>query len=136
MELTATVWIEPVAIMQPWPEEENRLLVATRPFQLMVIGKLFYSYIFKYRLLFFVALILLVQLWVAFFGSSAIFIILTTALVKIQEKYDPINDRNINKSIGETIYIHFEFVLRTIASQGISLIYTLLWKFEIHSFNV
>jgi len=41
MELTATVWIDPVAIMQPWPEEENRLLVATRPFQLMVIGKLY-----------------------------------------------------------------------------------------------
>ena len=36
MELTMTVWIDPVAIMQPWPEEENRLHVATRPFQLMV----------------------------------------------------------------------------------------------------
>ena len=31
MELTATVWIDPVAI-QPWLEEENRLRVATRPF--------------------------------------------------------------------------------------------------------
>jgi len=40
MELTTTVWIDPVAIMQPWPEEENRLPVATRPFQLMVIDKL------------------------------------------------------------------------------------------------
>jgi len=36
MELTATVWIDPLAIMQPWPDEENRLQVAIKPFQLMV----------------------------------------------------------------------------------------------------
>ncbi len=40
MQLTTTIWIDPVAVMQPWPEEENRLPVATRPFQLMVIDKL------------------------------------------------------------------------------------------------
>jgi len=62
MELTATVWIEPVAIMQPWPEEENRLLVATRPFQLMVIGKLFYSYTYLNIDFFF--------LWLSFFWYS------------------------------------------------------------------
>jgi len=38
MQLTTTIWIDPVAVMQPWPEEENRIHVATRPFQLMVIG--------------------------------------------------------------------------------------------------
>ena len=36
MELSATMWIDPIAILQPWPEEENRLHVATRPFQLTV----------------------------------------------------------------------------------------------------
>jgi len=36
MELSATIWIDPIAILQPWPEEENRLHVATRPFQATV----------------------------------------------------------------------------------------------------
>jgi len=36
MELSATMWIDPIAILQPWPEEENRLHVLTRPFQLTV----------------------------------------------------------------------------------------------------
>jgi len=36
MELTTTVWIDPLAIMQPYPEEENRLYVAIQPFQWMV----------------------------------------------------------------------------------------------------
>jgi len=114
MELTTTIWIDPVAILQPWPEEENRLHVATRPFQLKVIGKLVNH---RYTKLF--IRIFLVQLWVAFFGSTAIFILLTTAFVKIQEKYDPIVGHT-NKSIGETIYHQFEFVLRIISSQGIS----------------
>jgi len=39
MELKTTTWIDPVAIMQPWPEEENCLHAATRPLQLTVIGK-------------------------------------------------------------------------------------------------
>jgi len=36
MQLTSTIWIDPYAIMQPFPEEESRLDVAIRPFQLMV----------------------------------------------------------------------------------------------------
>ena len=36
MELTSTVWIDPLALMQPWPEEESRLKVAIRPFQIWV----------------------------------------------------------------------------------------------------
>jgi len=30
------MWIDPIAILQLWPEKENRLHVATRPFQLTV----------------------------------------------------------------------------------------------------
>ena len=36
----------------------------------------------------------------------------------MQDKYDPIKSRK-NKSIGETINYHCEFVLRIITSQGI-----------------
>lgn len=36
MELSAAIWISPLKIMQPWPLEENRLKVTTRPFQLNV----------------------------------------------------------------------------------------------------
>jgi len=36
MELATTVWIEPLALMQPYPEEKNRLYVAIQPFQWMV----------------------------------------------------------------------------------------------------
>ena len=36
MEFTSTVWIDPLALMQPWPEEESRLKVASRPFQTWV----------------------------------------------------------------------------------------------------
>lgn len=46
MELTATVWIDPVAIIQPWSDEENRLHVTIKPFQLMV-NPIFKKYIFE-----------------------------------------------------------------------------------------
>lgn len=36
IELTATIWIDPLVIFQPWHEEENHLHAATRPFQLTV----------------------------------------------------------------------------------------------------
>ena len=36
MELTTTVWIDPLAIMQPYPEQQNRLHVPIKPFQFMV----------------------------------------------------------------------------------------------------
>ncbi len=36
MELTLTVWIDPQALMQPWPEEESRLKVTISPFQIWV----------------------------------------------------------------------------------------------------
>jgi len=36
MELVSTIWIDPMAIMQIYPEEEGRLSVAIRPFQLTV----------------------------------------------------------------------------------------------------
>jgi len=57
-------------------------------------------------------------LWIAFFGSTAIFILLTTAFVKIQEKYDPLTGGHKNKSIAETIYYHCEFIIRIITGQG------------------
>ncbi len=31
MELTSTLFIDPVSILQPWPPEESRLLVTVRP---------------------------------------------------------------------------------------------------------
>jgi len=112
MELTATVWIDPEAIMQPWPEEENRLRVAIKPFQLMVknyLNKLLGGINSKT----FVG----VQLWITFISCTAIFILTTTAFVKIQEKYDPIDDHP-HKSIGETVYHQFEFVIRIKITQG------------------
>ena len=33
MELTSAVWIDPLKLLQPWPEEQNRLGVTIRPFQ-------------------------------------------------------------------------------------------------------
>jgi len=36
MELVSTIWIDPMAIMQIYPEEEGRLSVGIRPFQLTV----------------------------------------------------------------------------------------------------
>jgi len=33
MELTSAIWIDPLKLLQPWPEEQNRLEVTIRPFQ-------------------------------------------------------------------------------------------------------
>ncbi len=40
MEISNAVWIDPLTLMQPWPEEESRLKVTIRPFELPVF-KLF-----------------------------------------------------------------------------------------------
>jgi len=42
MELVSTIWIDPMAIMQSYPEEESRLTVAIRPFQLLVCNCPYY----------------------------------------------------------------------------------------------
>ena len=34
MEIAVPLWISPLKIMQPWPEEQSRLKVTIRPFQL------------------------------------------------------------------------------------------------------
>jgi len=47
MELTSAIWIDPVTLMQPWAEEENRLKVTVRPFQLPVLFD-FITYVMKY----------------------------------------------------------------------------------------
>jgi len=39
MQLISTMWIDPYAMLQPFPEEESRLDVAIRPFQLTVSEK-------------------------------------------------------------------------------------------------
>jgi len=36
MALTTALWIDPIALLQPWPEEESRLKVTVRPFELPV----------------------------------------------------------------------------------------------------
>lgn len=36
MAITNAIWIDPSTILQPWPEEESRLKVTIRPFQLPV----------------------------------------------------------------------------------------------------
>lgn len=36
MVLTTAIWIDPVALLQPWSEEESRLKVTVRPFELPV----------------------------------------------------------------------------------------------------
>lgn len=36
MEIAVPLWISPLKIMQPWPEEQSRLKVTIRPFQLPV----------------------------------------------------------------------------------------------------
>ena len=46
MELTCAIWIDPVTLMQPWPEEESRLKVTVRPFQLPVLFD-FITYVMK-----------------------------------------------------------------------------------------
>ncbi len=33
MELTSAIWIDPLKLLQPWPNEQNRLEVTIRPFQ-------------------------------------------------------------------------------------------------------
>ena len=75
------------------------------------------------------------QLWITFFGTTIIFILTTTAFLKFQERYDVRGDNNRHhKSIGETAYRQFEYVLKIITSQGI-------WIFNskqtlIHMLNV
>jgi len=46
MEITNALWIDPNTILQPWPEEENRLKVTIRPFELPVCLKLTYSIVY------------------------------------------------------------------------------------------
>ena len=36
MEISNAVWIDPITLMQPWPDEESRLKVTIRPFELAV----------------------------------------------------------------------------------------------------
>ena len=33
MEISAVIWIDPVKLLQPWPDEQSRLEVTIRPFQ-------------------------------------------------------------------------------------------------------
>jgi len=33
MEIAAAIWISPLKLLQPWPDEQSRLEVTTRPFQ-------------------------------------------------------------------------------------------------------
>ncbi len=57
------------------------------------------------------------QLWISFISCTALFILTTTAFVKIQERYDPVDNRP-HKSIGEAVYHQFEYVIRIITAQG------------------
>lgn len=47
MALTNALWIDPSTILQPWPEEESRLKVTIRPFELPVCFKC--NYLIKHN---------------------------------------------------------------------------------------
>lgn len=49
-----------------------------------------------------------------FLGSTAVFILVTTAFIKYLER----GSEEPTESIGETIYLQLEYVLTIIASQG------------------
>ena len=55
-------------------------------------------------------------MWIGFFGSTIFFILITAAIIKIQEKVE--KHKSYSKSLGETIYLQFEYVLTIIAIQG------------------
>jgi len=57
------------------------------------------------------------QPWpVGFLLSTTCFILITTAIIKIQERSE--NKEGNPKSIRETIYLQLEYVLSIIAGQG------------------
>jgi len=127
MELTTTVWIDPLAIMQPYPEEKNRLHVPIKPFQFMVNQSIQYIFTYNYNITMYKYFLnqkfifYMVQLWITFFGTTIFFILTTSIFVKVQERADSTDNDRHQKSLGETIYRQFEYVIRIITSQGINL---------------
>ncbi len=53
---------------------------------------------------------------VGFFGTTLLFVLITTAFIKIQERVE--KNKGYSKTLGETIYFQFEYVLTIIAIHG------------------
>ncbi len=47
MEIVPAIWIDPLKLLQPWPEEQSRLEVTTRPFQPKVCITFLYLKMFQ-----------------------------------------------------------------------------------------
>ena len=59
---------------------------------------------------------MILKVWIGFLLSTTCFILITTAIIKIQERSE--NKEDNPKSIRETIYLQLEYVLSIIAGQG------------------
>ncbi len=57
------------------------------------------------------------KVWLGFLGTTTVFILVTTAFIKIQEKMFQESDEN-SKTVGETIYNQLAYVQTIIFSQG------------------
>ena len=69
--------------------------------------------LYKFYLIFITAQ----KVWIGFLGTTTVFILVTTAFIKIQEKMYQTSDDN-SKTVGETIYSQLAYVQTIIFSQG------------------
>ena len=60
------------------------------------------------------------KVWCGFIGSTVLFIIVTSAFIKIKEKYGYNNEKShtINKSFRETVSSQIVYVLTILFNQG------------------
>lgn len=113
MELTSALWIDPLKLLQPWPDEQSRLGVTIRPFQSTVCIIYCFQLYFKY-------IILLIQnlfkVWFYLLGTTAAFVFTTAALIKNRNKID--DDASVYHTVRETVFNQLEYVFRIITNQG------------------
>ena len=111
MEIASALWISPIKIMEPWPDEQSRLKVTIRPFQLPVCFKIiicFNDSFSNFHIDFGE------KVWFCFLGLTFFFIFVTVALIKSTFN----QTGGSSSSIYTTAYRQLEYVLKIITNQG------------------